>query len=482
MSLNGRPYDVAVIGAGVVGAAVAWRLSHERLRVLWLEAEHDVAEGASKANSAIACSGFDTPPGTLETSLVRSSSTGWERLCAQLDVPFRRIGALVLGLGEEDDPLLEQAAERAKANGVAAELIDGQEARRLLAGAAPRARRALHVPDEGIIDPLRLTLGFAEAAVRGGVELRLSSPVIGMRATSDGAISHLTTPTGAFAVRSVVNAAGLQAGEVATAAGDEPFRMWPRKGQFLVVDRELGRTVTKILAPVPSPGTRGVLAVPTTNGSLLLGPTAVDGEDPGDKSTDQATLEDVFARARRLLPDLRAEHVIKSFSGLRPATDHVYRVQRSARVVNLVHAAGIRSTGVSSSPAVAELVRDLLAEIGVKRAPRAPAHDLPRRPRIAELSSSAAVTLCAQDPAYRVLVCACEHVSAAEIRNALTGPIPARTIDGVRKRTRATGGRCQGAYCAAGVGFMLSVAHDLEPGLVPQTGPLSTWGVSACQP
>src|SRR5918912_2854245 len=148
MNVNGRPYDVVVIGAGVVGSAIAWRLSHERLSVLWLEAEYDVAEGASKANSAIACSGFDTPPGTLETSLVRASSPRWEQLCAQLDVPFRRIGALMVALSDEDEPLLEQAASQATANGVMIDVIDGRDVGRLAPSTAP-ARAALHVPAEG---------------------------------------------------------------------------------------------------------------------------------------------------------------------------------------------------------------------------------------------------------------------------------------------------------------------------------------------
>lgn len=482
MSVNGRPYDVAVIGAGVVGSAIAHRLSQERLRVLWLEAEYDVGEGASKANSAIACSGFDTPPGTLETTLVRQSSPGWERLCAQLDVPFRRIGALMLALEDSENQLLEQAAARAATNGVSVELIEGSEVPRLAPGAAS-VSRALHVPSEGIIDPMRLTLGYAEAAVRAGVELRLRSPVINIQTTASGEISQLSTPTDNFAVRSVVNAAGLRAGLIAAAAGDEPFRVWPRKGEFWVIDREFGRTLEKILEPVPAPDTRGVLAVPTTNGSLLLGPTAHDIDDPTDKATDEATLSDIFARGRRLLPALRREYVIKSFSGLRPASEHTYRVQRSTRVANLVNAACIRSTGVSSSPAVAERVRDLLAEIGLDHAPRPAARPLPRQPRIAELSSRAAVEVCTKNPGYQVLVCACEHVSAAEIQAALASPIPARSIDGVRKRTRATGGRCQGAYCAAGVGFMLSITHDLAPGAVPQTGPLATWGTRCpCPP
>lgn len=475
----GPRYDVVVVGAGVVGAAIAWRLSHDRLRVLWLEAADDVAEGASKANSAIACSGFDVTSGTLEAELVRASSPRWERLCATLDVPFRRVGELVLSWSDEDEAVFDQLREGASANGVETEVLGVDEVLALQPAVSPHVRRALHVPAEGIIDPLRLTLGYAQSAVLAGVELRLATPVTGVRRATSGAITHVQTPRGAFATRAVVNAAGLGAGQLAAAAGDESLRIWPRKGQFLVIDREIGRTVTQVLAPLPSPRTRGVLAVPTTNGSLLLGPTAEDIEDPSDRQTDTETLEGVLAHAQELLPGLRREHVTKTFAGLRPASEVVYRIEPSKAAPNLIHAAAIRSTGVSSSPAVADRVRSLLAQAGVGAEPRPDAgRPLPRSKRIAELSSSDAVALAQRDPSYRVLVCACEHVSAAEIHDALTGPIPARSIDAVRKRTRATGGRCQGAYCAAGVGFMLSIEHGLEPSQVPQCAPLGTWGVA----
>lgn len=472
-------YDVVVVGAGVVGGAIAWRLSHDRLRVLWLEAADDVAEGASKANSAIACSGFDVAPGTLEAQLVRASSPRWEQLCATLDVPFRRVGELVLSQSDADEPVLDRLREQASANGVRTDVLGVDDVRRLQPAVSRRVRRALHVPAEGIIDPLRLTLGYAQSAVLAGVELRLATPVTGVRRAATGEITQVQTPRGAFGARAVVNAAGLGAGRLAAAVGDESLRIWPRKGQFLVVDREFGRTVTQVLAPLPSPRTRGVLAVPTTNGSLLLGPTAEDIEDVRDKQTDVETLDAVLAQAQRLLPGLRREHVIKSFAGLRPASEGGYRIELSEAVPNLIHAAAIRSTGVSSSPAVADRVRSLLAQLGVSAGPRPDAvRPLPRSRRIAELPSSEAVALAQRDPSYGLLVCACEHVSAAEIHEALTGPIPARSIDAVRKRTRATGGRCQGAYCAAGVGFMLSVQQDLQPSQVPQCGSLATWGVA----
>jgi glycerol-3-phosphate dehydrogenase len=476
LTLRRPPYDVAIVGAGVVGAAVAWRLSQEPLRVLWLEAGHDVAEGATRANSAIATTGYDLDPASLEAKLLRASTSGWEELCERLDVPFGRIGALALAFNATEQAELARLAQRAEASGVATELLGAGDARRLCPMASPEAVAGLHVPAEGIIDPLRLTVGYAEAAVRSGVDLMRSAAVTGFRHAGER-ISHVVTAKGEFAAGAVVNAAGLAAGAVSVAAGAEPLSIWPRKGQFLVLDRELGRRVPKVLTPVPGPRTRGVLAVPTTNGSLLLGPTADDVADGHDLATDGATLAHVLREGGRLLPGVERRHVIRSFAGLRPAADPPYRIERSALVPNLVQAAGLRSTGVSSSPAVAELVRKLLAEDGVSRRRISAPARLARVPRLIDLDDAAAAALAKREPTYRTVVCACEHVSAAEIQSALDGSVPPLSLDGVRARTRATGGRCQGAYCGAGVAFMLSMRQGLAPWEVTQGGPGTELGI-----
>lgn len=472
-----RPYDVVVIGAGVVGAGVTWELSHDRLRVLWLEACYDVCEGASKGTSAIVLSGADTQPGTLETQLIRASSRRWEAICADLDVPFRRVGSLTLAFTPEEETRLEELHLQAKANGAASEIVRGGAVHDLAAAASQDALAALHRPDEGIIDPFRLTVGYSEVAVRNGVDLMLSTPATGFRRNRVGALTHVETPRGTFPVGAVVNAAGLHAGKISAAAGAESFHIRPRKGQFLLVDREVGRHVTKILASLPTVRTRGVLAIPTTNATLLLGPTAEDIDDPGDLSTDEDTLERALVQGLRLVAGIERRHIIKTFAGLRPLSDRGYRVERSECVPNLVHAAALRS-GVSSSPSVATRVRALLAEIGVSAPPRPLSHrQLASVPRLAELDADEILQLASKDEGYRTVVCACEHVSAAEIRAALNSDVPARSIDGVRKRTRACAGRCQGAYCSAGVGFMLSIAHRLAPWEVPQGDPGSTWGI-----
>jgi glycerol-3-phosphate dehydrogenase len=471
-------YDVAVIGAGVVGAAVAWRLSREPLRVVWLEAAHDVAEGTSKANSAIATTGYELDPGSLEARLLRSAAAGWEALAEQLDVPYRRIGAVALAFTPEEESRIAELAALAGANAVEAEVVGPDELVRLCPAASPDALAGLHVAAEGIVDPLRLTTAFAEVAVRGGVDLRCSTPVTGFRHAGE-AISQVVTPRGTFAVGAVVNAAGLAAGEIAGLAGAEEVRISPRKGEFLVIDREVGRLLTKVVTPVPTSRTRGILVVPTTGGSLLVGPTAEDVDDPGDLATEGRTLARVLREAKRLVPAIEPRHAIKAFAGLRPAADPPYRIERSSSVPNFVQAAGLRSTGVSSSPAVAELVRDLLEGAGVARRELGPARRLPAVPRLIDLADDEAATLAVREPGYRTIVCACEHVSAAELDAALQGAVPARCVDGVRKRTRAGGGRCQGTYCGAGIGFLLSMRHGLAPKDLRQGAPGTEWGSRA---
>jgi glycerol-3-phosphate dehydrogenase len=468
-------FDVVVVGGGVIGTAIAARLSLTTASVCLLEQADDLAEGASKGNSGIAECGYDTAPDTLETRLLRASSPRWEELSHRLDVPFRRLGSLCTAITKEEAGRLPELLERAQANGVAARIVSPEEARAMEPLISPACRGALFLPEEGIVDPLRLTIGYAELAARNGVDVRLSSPVIGFTRRS----SHLTsvrTPGGELIARFVVNAAGVFADTVSALAGGETFHMWPRRGQFWVLDREFGSQLHHLVVAVPTPTTRGVLVVPTTNGSALIGPTAEDLDDRFDRSTVVDTLNYVFERGRRLVPTASVDYAIKTFAGLRPASEMVYRIKVDTQVGNLVHAAAIRSTGVSSSPAVADYVLDLLQEAGLAAdlRPNA-ATTIPRMRRL--LFDPDPLSLPKLDPRYAQVICACEQVSAAEIAAALISAVPARSIDGIRKRTRATGGRCQGSVCMAGVAFMCSLQTGRPPQDLPVSGEAATIGI-----
>jgi len=458
----GSDVDVAIVGGGVVGASVAARLSSTTAKICLLEAAGDLAEGASKGNGGVTDTGFDASPGTLEAEMIVASSHRWESLCARLDVPFRRIGALVVANTEHDLERVNELHRDAAANSVRTEVISSRRAREMEPLLNPECLGALWVPDEGIIDPMRLTIGYAELAARNGAEIRVRSPAIGFEFDGER-VRVVHTPTGSVRARFVVNAAGLFADGVDALAGADPCRMWPRRGQYWVLDRTFGSRLNHVIAPIPKPEARGVFVVPTTNGSALVGPTAEDREDRFDRSTDRETVDRLFARAQELIPTVSPDYAIKSFAALRPASDDIYRLRVDSRIGNLVHATGIRSTGVSSSPAVADRVFELLRVAGLQAQERESAlSSVPPIPRFGLRADPTG--LASVDAAYGQIVCACEQVSAAEIRAALRMRVPARSIAGVRKRTRATGGRCQGSVCMAGVAFMCS----LELGIAPQ--------------
>jgi glycerol-3-phosphate dehydrogenase len=468
--------DVVVIGGGVVGCAVAWRLSTTGASVTLVEAAHDLCEGASKGNTGITTSGADCRPGTLEAELVRRSSPGWEALCARLDTPFQRIGTLAVAVTADEEARLPALLEEARANGAPAEIVSGEAARELEPLVTPQARAALHFPEDGIIDSIRLTLGYAELAARNGVEVLRSSPVTAVERSGDR-ITAVQAGTRRIKTRAVVNAAGLGAGRVSELAGGDPFTMWPRQGQYWLLDRELGGRFRKVVGGVPTKTTRGIYCVPTTNRSLLLGPTAVDHLDPTDRAVDAGTLEAVFEAAQRLVPAVRREYAIKAFAANRPASEPVYRVGPDGRVVNLVHAAAIRSTGVSSSPAVAELVRSALERLGLPVAGERPGALTALEPLPRLLGHADPGALIRRDPRYGQVICACEQVTAAEIAAAHEMAVPATSLEGVRKRTRATGGRCQGALCLAGVSFLHSIAAGRRPEEIAVSEPGATLGV-----
>jgi glycerol-3-phosphate dehydrogenase len=441
-----REYDVVIIGGGVVGCAIARRLSFTTARVALVETADDVCEGASKGNTGIATCGADCAPGSLEAELVTRSSPGWEALCASLDTPFRRIGGLAVALTADEEDALPGLLGNARANGCEAEVVSGGRARDIEPTLAPGARAALRVPGDGIVDPLRLTIRYAELAARNGVDVYLGTPVTGFGARGER-LTRIDTQRGAITPGFVVNAAGIEADTVSRLAGGEPFTTWPRQGQYWLLDRELGSRFRTIVGGVPAAATRGVYCVPTTHGSLLLGPTARDGTDRGDRAVDAESLDGVFTAARALVPSLDRRWAIKTFAANRPASDPEYRIGADRNRANMIHAAGIRSTGVSSSPAVAELVHDALAQAGAAVLDERPdaVHALEPVPRLSGHEDPA--ELVALNPAYGEVVCPCEQVSAAEVEAALRMRLPARTVAGLRKRTHAAAGRCQGAMC-----------------------------------
>ena len=444
----------------MLGCAIAARLAATRASVCLLEAAGDVAEGASKGNAGIAVSYYGGP-GMLDTELIGRANPGWEALCARLDVPYRRIGALILALDDAEASKLDEVAAEARACGARAALLDGDRARALEPLVAPACRTALHLPDEGIVDPMRLTVAFARLAAVNGCDVRRGARVTAL-ARQDGGRTRVVTRDGVLRARFVVNAAGASAGAVSALAGGEPYAVWPRKGQYVLLDREFGRRMRSIVFR-DAPGRHEGRQRRADHARHL--PARPDGRRPRRRARRRdrrGPRSPPCARARRASsPRAPAAAPIKVFAANRPASDERLRLRLDSRVDWLLHATN-RSTGVSIAPAAAERALALLREAGLD----APDRDgavlaLPAVPRLRTARDPERLT--ALDPGYGQVVCACEQVSAAELAAALRGPVGARSVDAVRKRTGATYGRCQGAMCLAGVTFLCAMAAGDGP-------------------
>ena len=342
--------DVGVIGAGVVGSAVALELARRGADVVLLEAESEPGLQASGTNSGILHTGFDSPPGELETELILRSARLRGPVLETLGVPVSRCGAEMSPLREGDEAKIAALAANAQANGVEVTLCENG---------------ALEIPGESITDPVAYTLALAAAAERHGAELRTGSPVVGI--SRDRGAATLSTPAGdAVAVGMIVNCAGLGAGEVARLAGDESFEIFPRKGEFLVFEPAPAAALERILLPVPTKRTKGVLVFPTIDGKVVAGPTAADQDDPRDWSVRPEAKNEILPKAAAMFPPLAGSEPIFAYAGLRPAGRGVnYVIGRSAAEPRLVNVAAIRSTGLTASHGIAERVASLVADAGV---------------------------------------------------------------------------------------------------------------------
>lgn len=457
-------FDVVVVGGGVLGTATAARLASTTARVALVEAGGDIAAGASKGNAGIVTA-YYAPKGTLEAQLLLDSLYRWEDICERLDVPFWRCGVLTVALDDEQEAALGPLSADQREAGFEPVILTGAQARELEPMLSSRTRAGLFLPEEGIIDPFRLTWGYAQLADANGAELRFDSPVVGITQHDDPTMTVQTT-RGTLRTRYLVNAAGLGSHAVSTFAGGESFHDWPRKGQYWVLDRAFGSQLKTVVVPVPGQITRGVQVVPTTNGSALLGPDASDHDDPLDVSVEPDALATLIAKTSELIPSVTADLAIKTYAANRPASDEPVRVRADICEPRLVHAFN-RSTGVSASPATAERVLALLRDAGLQCEERpAAVARLPSVPRL--LFTDDPEHLDDLDPRYRQVVCVCEQVTAAELADAVDARVPARSIEGVRMRTRATGGRCQGAYCLAGVTLACALASATGPAGVGQ--------------
>jgi glycerol-3-phosphate dehydrogenase len=445
--IAGGAFDVAIVGAGVVGCAVARRFALAGARVIVIEKGPDILSGASKANSAILHTGFDAPPDSLEWTLVRAGHEEYLAIRDSLNLPLLRTGALLCAWTGDEAAKLEAIERQGRANGVAnLTLMTSAAARATMPSLSERLVAALEIADEQIIDPWSAPLAYLVQAVALGARLLRNAELI------EGAFAGswtLTTTAGIVEAQSVINAAGLY-GDVVDARLGLPatFRIKPRKGQFVVLDKAAFRHVPRIVLPVPTEITKGVVVCPTAFGNVLVGPTAEEQDDRSRASVDAATLNALLKRGAEIVPALAGVPVTAIYAGLRPASDSkAYRVfcRPERRAITL---GGIRSTGLTAALGLAAYAFKLFADFGVGVA--AP----PSPPPVAVPNLAETRERDWQRPDHGEIVCHCELVTKREIEAALGGPLPAGDFGGLRRRTRAAMGRCQGFYCQARLASM----------------------------
>ena len=449
---RGLDTDVLIAGAGVVGCAIARELTRFDLSVTLLEAGPDVGAGTSKANTALLHTGFDAKPGTLESSLV---ARGYELLgeyAERVGIPLERTGALLVAWNHEQLAEFPGIVERSRANGYEPiRELGAEELYRREPHLGPGAVGALEVPDEGIICPFTTPLAFATEALEAGCALLRSTPVGAVERLEGGGLRVSSSGGRSWTTRFLVNAAGLRSDELDRMLGHDGFTVTPRRGELIVFDKLSRPLVEHVILAVPTKITKGVLIAPTVFGNVMLGPTAEDVDRKDDTASTAAGLDYLRAEGERIVPALLDHEVTAVYAGLRAATEHGdYQVAVHADE-GYACVGGIRSTGLSGSMAIAEHVRDELGSAGLRLELRDEERPDIRMPNIGERFPRPyqQAELVERDPAYGQIVCFCERVTRGEIRDALGSPIPPADLDGLRRRTRAHLGRCQGFFCRA---------------------------------
>lgn len=449
-------YDVIIIGGGVVGGMLARALSAYKLKLCILEKENDVAMGASKANSAIVHAGFDAEPGTLKAKLNVRGSEMMEQIASELGVKYKRNGALVVGFNDADKKKIEELYARGVKNGVKELSILGKkELHEIEPNISPDAVCALNAPTGAIVCPYELTIAAIGNAMDNGADLKVNFEVSKINKLGD-VFGIISSNGDRINAKYVVNASGINADAVAAMAGQTDIKIHPRRGEYVLLDKTSGELVSHTIFRTPSDMGKGILVTQTVDGNLLLGPTAEDIDDKNDTATTGEGIATILRRCAETTTGINTRDTITSFCGLRAVgnTGDFIINSNSERFIN---AAGIESPGLSASPAIAEYILEMLEKQGLKLVKnensnpiRKPAHYF-REASIAEKNR-----IIAQNNSYGRIICRCEGVSEGEIREAIRTNPPARDLDGVKRRTRAQMGRCQGGFCMPYIAEILS--------------------------
>lgn len=447
-------YDIVIIGAGVCGCAIARELSKKQAKILVVDRAEDVCCGTSKANSAIIHAGYDAKHGTLMAKLNVQGSRMMPQLSKDLDIPYQQNGSVVVMLHEEDRPSLMELYENGLANGVEGmRIVERDGLKELEPNISDEAVAALYAPTGAIVCPFTMTFALAENAAKNGAEFRFDTEVTSVSPMENG--WKLETSTGTIETKVVVNAAGVYADKFHNMVSKEKIEIIPRRGDYFLLDRSAQGHVRHTVFQLPGKKGKGVLVAPTVHGNTIVGPTAIDIEDKDNVGTSQEGLDQIRAKCSAAVKNLPLRQTITSFAGLRAhERNHEFIIEEAAP--GFVDCAGIESPGLSSAPAIGVMVADIVSRI--LNLKENESFDGTRKGILnpQELSFEQRSELIRRHPAYGTIICRCESVTEGEIIDAIHRLPGARSIDGVKRRTRAGMGRCQGGFCSPRVMEILS--------------------------
>ena len=463
-------YDVIIIGSGVSGSAAARELSRYKVKVCVLEKEEDVCCGTSKANSGIVHAGYDAKEGSLMAKLNVRGNAMMEQLSKDLDFPFQRVGSLVICLREEDMDKLQALYDRGVANGVPGlQILNREEVLEMEPNIVDNVYAALYAPSAGIVCPFGLNIAMAENACENGVEFKFDTKV--QKLEKQDGIWEIYTNQGVFKTKYVVNAAGVYADKFHNMFSEKKIHITPRRGDYCLLDKTAGAHVSKTIFALPNEFGKGILVTPTAHGNLLLGPTAIDIEEKEGTNTTREGLDQVLTKAGQNVKDIPMRQVITSFAGLRAHEEgHEFIIEEVENAKGFIDCAGIESPGLTSSPAIDEMVAGILKE---KLHLEEKENFIATRKGILDpntLTKEERVTLIKEKPAYGNIICRCEMITEGEIIDAIHRPLGAKSLDGVKRRTRAGMGRCQAGFCSPRTMEILARELDIPMSEITKSG------------
>lgn len=443
-------FDVVIIGAGIVGASVARELSRYNLKVALLEKQNDVSEGSTKANSAIVHAGYDPEVGTLMARLNVRGCELTEKYAEELDVPYKKIGSLVVAFSEEEMATIQELYERGNTNGVPDQrIIRREELVKMEPRIGDQAVGALFSPSAGIVGPWEFCIALTENAVVNGVELFLNTEVVDIKKENDEFTIYTANPDlETLKTKYIINAAGIYSDAIMGMVGEREFKIKPRKGQYFVLDKSQGPLANHVIFQCPSVLGKGILVSPTVHGNLIVGPDAEDNVERDDTSTSKEQLAFIQHEANRSIKGINYRESIRNFAGLRAQSDRSdFIIEEAKSVKGLINLAGIKSPGLTSAPAIAEDAAKILENLGVALEPKENFNPTRRQTHFMKLTPEEKAKKIKEDPTFGRIICRCENITEGEIIEAIHRPVGALTLDGVKRRVRPGMGRCQGGFC-----------------------------------